>query len=153
MGCAVEERPQSSSRYGVACFATQQPRSNSEQDMPAQLQPFSLGCLPRKRVEQRKPGIFERRQFAARHAPRQKLGLNRLQTRFSWCILCGIERFQALPPPGEPDQAKVRIAACRYDVREGKVEAPKREKCRSNSRWQCLKRGFAISVEPSLSDR
>ncbi len=150
---AIDEGPQSSRRFRIACFASEQASTDPEQDPPAQLQPFGLGRAPWKWFEQGQPRIFELRQFEPCHPSRQKRGLNRLQARFRRRIFSRIESLKPLAPPRKPDHAEVRIAAGRHNIGEGQIEVPEREESGSNARWQLLERGLAICVEPSLSDR
>ena len=150
---AVSQRPEGSCAFRLVRPAAQQLRADLEQDAPAQREAARLSLAPGKRLQQRQPCIFELTQLTPAYAARQKLLCNRPQARLRGPSRLLIELLQPFAPPGEPDRAEPRVAACRDDIGEGKIEIPQRRKGGPDLTRQLLERDLAVVVERALSDR
>jgi hypothetical protein len=150
---AVDQRPEGTGRFGFRRIATKQTGADSEQDAPAQFQAVRNGLAPRKRVQQRQPGVFKAGQRLLAHAARQKLRIDRLQSRLRRRHRALVQLLQPLAPPRQPDRAEARIARRRNDIRKGKIELPQCGEGRPDREWQLLERDLPVVVEPALSDK
>ena len=149
----VDERPEASCRFRAARLATQESRTDPEENSAAQLQAISLSLVPRKRIEQRQPCILELREFVSAYRSGQQLAGDRLQSRLRKRYPIAIELLEPLAPPDEADRAEPRIAARRHHIGECQVQIPERRKGRPQLPRQLLERNPAVVIEPALSDR
>lgn len=153
MAGSVHERPDGSGGSRCALITSKKARTNAKQRAPPEAQRFGLTTSPRKRLQQRKPAVFQLRQLPAANSPFEQLGRKRLQARLSRQVMTFVEFFEPLTPPGEADRAKMSIAARRDDVSECEVEVPERGKRRPQLAGQLLEGDAPVVIEPALSDR
>jgi len=151
--CAVHHGPERARNLGILRRSTEQPGTDPEQDSTAQAQPLGLRLAPRERLQQRKPRIFELRQFLAADAPAEQLPRDGAEARLSRRRYPGVELFQPLPPPGEANGSKRRFGRGRCDVRQRKVEVPECRECRPEGARNGGQRRQPVGIERPLSDR
>jgi hypothetical protein len=150
---AVDQRPECSRGFRTSRIAAEQPGTDSEQDSPTPSKTVRLRIAPRERLKQRKPRIFQIRQFLAADATTEQLTRDGAEARLARWRRSPVEFLEPLAPPGEADRAERRVAARRDDVGQREVEVPEGGECRPNRRGDGGKRRQAVRIERPLSDR
>ncbi len=128
---AVDQRPQGAGGLAIIRIATEKPRTDPEQNSPAQLQSVRYLLPPRERVKQRQPRIFESGQLFATDPASEKLRLDRDQPGFGRSVSARVERLEPLSPPGHSDRAEARFGRRRDHIGEGEIHPPEGRKGRS----------------------
>jgi hypothetical protein len=153
VGSAVSKRPERTGSFGISGLSAEQPRADAEQDTSAQTQSLRLLTTPRKRLEKRKPRVFEGRQLLAAYASAEQLARDGAQPRLAGRRYSSVELFQPLSPPGEADRSKRRLGRRGDHVGQRQVEVPECRECRPDGARNGGKRRQAVGIERPLSDR
>ena len=153
VACAVHERPERACSLGMLWLCAEHSGADAEENSTAQAQPLFLRLAPRERLQQRKPRVFELRQFLAADASAQQLPRDCAEARLSGWRYSGVERFQLLAPPREANGSKRRFGGRRCDVRQRKVEVPECRECQPDGARNGGQRRQPVGIERALSDR
>jgi len=149
---SVHQRPKRSCCLGIFRSAAERARPDAEQCSASQAQPFGGLLAPRKRLEQRKPCVFELRQFQAADAAGDELPLDGIQPRLPNRHDAFVEILQPLTPPGHADRAKPWVRGGRNHICERQVQGPERRESGPDIRRRCFERRQAVRVQPPISD-
>ena len=150
---SVDQRPESTRRGGVLELFAQKTRTEAEQEAATKFQTFGGRIVPRERLQQRQPGIFELGQLFSQDAAGKKVASDRNEPGLRRHRPAFVQFFEPFPPPGQPHCAEAWIAACRHNIRERQIQCPKRRKCRPQRAWELLECDAAVVIERAFSDR
>jgi hypothetical protein len=125
MRSPIFERPENTGSFRLLNVGPQKPRTDAKQKAAPKLQTFGLRFIPRECLQQRKPCIFEMRQFVTADPPCNQLAGDRLQPGLGGQRIPMVQLVKPLAPPGEADRAEPRVGARRNHVGEREIEVPK----------------------------